>query len=128
MNVTTYQYFNCLEETNRQPNAIIKMLFGAFAGLIGQSSSYPFDIVRRRMQTGRVPQGQGNFAFNICTYTLCCSGVFKTLYEIAINEGIVRGLYKGLSMNWVKGPISVGISFTVYDHVVVHARRLFENL
>ncbi|KAI6183133.1 Mitochondrial coenzyme A transporter SLC25A42 [Aphelenchoides bicaudatus] len=95
------------EETNRQPNAIIKMLFGAFAGLIGQSSSYPFDIVRRRMQTGRVPQGQG---------------VFKTLYEIAINEGIVRGLYKGLSMNWVKGPISVGISFTVYDHVVVHAR------
>lgn len=101
-----------VEETNKQPNVFVKMFFGAFAGLIGQSSSYPLDIVRRRMQTGRVPPGQG---------------VFKTLYEIAINEGIIRGLYKGLSMNWVKGPVAVGISFTTYDHVVVHLRRLTQQ-
>ncbi|KAI6230416.1 Mitochondrial coenzyme A transporter SLC25A42 [Aphelenchoides fujianensis] len=106
----TYETLKLLyhEETNKQPNALVKLAFGAFAGLVGQSSSYPLDIVRRRMQTGRVPPGQG---------------VFRTLYEIALNEGVIRGLYKGLSMNWIKGPVAVGISFTTYDHVVVHLRR-----
>jgi len=99
------------EKTNKEPDAIVRLCCGALAGLAGQSSSYPFDIVRRRMQTGRVPPNQS---------------VFKTLYDIAINEGVVRGLYKGLSMNWIKGPIAVGISFTTYDHIVVHFRRLVQ--
>lgn len=85
------------------------MVFGALAGLAGQSTSYPLDIVRRRMQTSKIPSGQG---------------VLQTLSQIAREEGVVRGLYKGLSMNWVKGPIAVGISFTTYEHVVLHLRRL----
>ncbi len=27
----------------------------------------------------------------------------------------VRGLFKGYSMSWVKGPVTMGVSFSVYD-------------
>lgn len=88
------------EETGNQVTSAWRMLFGMIAGLIGQSSSYPFDIVRRRMQTGRIPNGWSPV---------------RALIHIYHTEGLKRGLYKGLSMNWIKGPIAVGVSFTTYE-------------
>ena len=41
-------------------------------------------------------------------------GMVDTLHFVYSREGR-RGLFKGLSMNVVKGPIAVGVSFTVYD-------------
>lgn len=38
--------------------------------------------------------------------------IVKYVYVI---EGLRRGLYKGLSMNWVKGFIVVGMSFIIFD-------------
>nr|CAD7406122.1 unnamed protein product [Timema poppensis] len=83
-------------------NPAASLLFGAAAGMLGQSSSYPLDIVRRRMQTSPL------------TGTHYRS-IFSTLKKVYRDEGIRRGFFKGLSMNWVKGPVAVGISFTTYD-------------
>lgn len=92
------------------PKPIVNLAFGAVAGMLGQSSSYPLDIVRRRMQTSR--DGE---AYNT---------IMGTLKKIYTEEGIKGGFFKGLSMNWVKGPIAVGISFATYDWIRDTLRKL----
>ncbi|XP_026202026.1 mitochondrial coenzyme A transporter SLC25A42 [Anabas testudineus] len=91
------------ERTKRaQPYPYERLAFGACAGLIGQSASYPLDVVRRRMQTAGVTGSS-------------YGTILGTMREIITREGVICGLYKGLSMNWVKGPIAVGVSFTTFD-------------
>ncbi|KAG0725385.1 Mitochondrial coenzyme A transporter SLC25A42 [Chionoecetes opilio] len=96
-----------------KPNPLERMMFGAVAGLLGQSSSYPLDIVRRRMQTATVT-GNGNHYKTIT----------GTLLKVYREEGVRHGLYKGLSMNWMKGPIAVGISFTTFDTLKISLEQL----
>ncbi|XP_031344805.1 mitochondrial coenzyme A transporter SLC25A42-like [Photinus pyralis] len=87
--------------------------FGAVAGMLGQSSSYPLDIVRRRMQTDTYKQ---------------YNSILETLRVIYKYEGIKGGFFKGLSMNWIKGPIAVGISFATYDSTKDIIEKLVSDL
>ena len=72
---------------------------GALAGIMAQSATYPLDVVRRRMQVS--PN----------EYLSLTEAVSRIVRE----EGVRRGLYKGLSMNWFKGPLAVGVSLSVND-------------
>lgn len=65
------------------------------------------DIVRRRMQT------KSKYV-----------SIIDTLRIVYTREGFIGGLYKGLSLNWVKGPVAVGISFTTFDLLTKFLREL----
>lgn len=94
-------------------NPLHRLLFGACAGLFGQSATYPLDIIRRRMQTDGI-SGPTRTEYR---------KMWTTAKYVYTTEGLKRGLYKGLSMNWVKGPIAVGISFTTFDLLYSYFQR-----
>mmetsp|Transcript_15167 Transcript_15167/g.21209 ORF Transcript_15167/g.21209 Transcript_15167/m.21209 type:complete len:494 (+) Transcript_15167:1068-2549(+) len=81
--------------------ALEKLACGACAGLIAQGMTYPLEMVRRRMQ---MPTSDklGN------------SSVRNTLQTLVRKEGFA-GLFKGFSLNVIKGPIAIGISFATFD-------------
>lgn len=84
-----------------------RLIAGGLSGLIAQSTTYPLDIVRRRMQV--TPKRYRGIVHALCT-------VYR-------EEGFRQGLFKGLSMNWIKGPIAVASSFTVNDLIKRRTRQ-----
>lgn len=97
----------------RDPTPLERWYCGAVAGICGQCSSYPLDIVRRRMQTAGVTGHSKDY-----------TTIYKTAKTVYLEEGLKGGLYKGLSMNWIKGPISAGISFMTFETVKLWLRKL----
>lgn len=97
----------------RDPKPYERLICGALAGLCGQTLSYPLDIIRRRMQTAGVTGHSHDY-----------TGIYRTYREVLKHEGFLRGMYKGVTMNWIKGPIAVGISFSSFDIIQRFLRQL----
>ena len=93
--------------------ALLNLLFGGVAGLFAQSVTYPLDIVRRRIQ---VVGAAGGYV-----------SPWRALVDIGKTEGLRNGLYKGVTMNWLKGPVSVAVSFFVNDSVKAYFRERRER-
>lgn len=110
----------------REPNTIEKMVIGAVSGLIAQSVTYPLEVTRRRMQTIGLVQNDSSSALKGAraigsdnasrAFEAKPVSMTETMKFLFREQGI-KGFYKGLTMNWVKTPISFGISFTMYDAV-----------
>ena len=75
---------------------------GAVAGLAAQTVVYPLDLVRRRMQMhdGRLPR---------------YSSPLDAVLTIWREEGLRLGLYRGLSLNYLKTLPNVAIYMSLYD-------------
>jgi len=81
-----------------------RMTAGLVAGMLAQTCVYPLDVVRRRMQTH-----EGAKALY--------RGPIDALRTIAREEGIRTGLFRGLSLNYLKTMPNVAIYMSLYDIV-----------
>ncbi|XP_023678316.1 solute carrier family 25 member 16 [Paramormyrops kingsleyae] len=82
----------------------VSLLCGGVAGAIAQTVSYPLDVARRRMQLGVVlPDAQ------------YCRTLTQTLSYVYRQYGVKRGLYRGLSLNYIRCVPSQAVAFTTYE-------------
>lgn len=108
--------------TGREVTTVERIQCGALAGLVAQTLTYPIEVTRRRMQTIGIVGTHHDSALS----ALGCSGHYKplarppglvgTVRDLYAEQG-VRGFMKGVSMNWIKGPVAFSVSFTTFDHV-----------
>ncbi|CAG9315730.1 SLC25A42_1 [Blepharisma stoltei] len=104
-------YFTSKEVIGHSGN-LEHFLFGAAAGIIGQLSAYPFDVVRKRMQAHGFIEKVSSFRATHNEEEL--KSMLSYWKMIVRGEGL-RGLFKGFSMNIVKSPIASGIVHTTNE-------------
>ncbi|KAI3443661.1 hypothetical protein Pfo_000326 [Paulownia fortunei] len=89
---------------NHKKDITVKLVCGSIAGLLGQTITYPLDVVRRQMQVQRL----------VISDSSAMRGTVETLVMIVQTQGW-KQLFSGLSINYLKVVPSVAIGFTVYD-------------
>ncbi|KAB8208739.1 mitochondrial carrier domain-containing protein [Aspergillus parasiticus] len=87
-----------------QLTAAAELFSGALAGLVSQTSSYPLEVIRRRMQVGGVV-GDGHRL-----------GIAETARTIWLERGF-RGFWIGLSIGYLKIIPMTATSFFVYERM-----------
>ncbi|KAL9683208.1 hypothetical protein QQ045_015025 [Rhodiola kirilowii] len=89
----------------------VKLVCGSVAGLLGQTFTYPLDVVRRQMQVEHLS----------ATNNTELKGTMESLITILHRQGW-KQLFSGLSINYLKVVPSVAIGFTVYDTMKLSLR------
>lgn len=103
--------------TQTEATVVEKLACGGLAGLVGQWVTYPLDTIRRRMQVHI--NGVDAFANGIISHSSKIPrspSIVATASHLVATEGFM-GMFKGFSINWIKGPVSSGIRFTMVDAV-----------
>ncbi|XP_047524277.1 calcium-binding mitochondrial carrier protein SCaMC-2 isoform X1 [Pieris napi] len=97
------KYISKYQANNSQPGILLLLACGSASCTLGQVCSYPLALVRTRLQAQeRSAKGaEGTM-----------SGVFR---DIVQREGF-RGLYRGITPNFIKVIPAVSISYVVYEY------------
>ncbi|OWF51841.1 graves disease carrier protein-like [Mizuhopecten yessoensis] len=82
-----------------------KVVFGGIAGAMGQTLAYPLDVVRRRVQLARMLPDSDKYRRRW----------YQILIMIYKEDGVPRGLYRGMSINYLRGAPMYAVSFTMNE-------------
>ncbi|KAE9408636.1 mitochondrial carrier [Gymnopus androsaceus JB14] len=87
---------------NRKPTPVADLTIGAVSGALAQTASYPFEVIRRRMQVGGITRPDRWLRWG------------ETIRTIWGASGW-RGFYVGLSIGYLKVIPMTAVSFTVWQ-------------
>ncbi|KAG1655779.1 hypothetical protein FOA52_013080 [Chlamydomonas sp. UWO 241] len=87
----------------------VMLLFGGVSGLIAQTATYPLDLIRRRQQVDSITRHHSTAPHKAPTSISVLSSI--------VREHGMRGLFRGVSINYIKSVPSTAIGFTVYDQL-----------
>jgi len=107
INFAAYEFLRSVITPPGKSSIPRKLSCGALAGSISQTLTYPFDVLRRKMQVTGMTSGPLEQKY---------SGAFDALRSILRNEGIA-GLYRGIWPNLLKVAPSIATSFFTYELV-----------
>ncbi|GFQ65351.1 graves disease carrier protein homolog [Trichonephila clavata] len=82
-----------------------KLLCGGLAGAVAQTVSYPLDVARRKMQLSMMRPETHRFG----------KGLVTTLVLTFREDGIAKGLYRGMTINYLRAIPMVAVSFSTYE-------------
>ncbi|KAG8929452.1 hypothetical protein FRC02_005575 [Tulasnella sp. 418] len=112
INFTAYETLRMWITPPEHKNSVPrKLLCGALAGSISQTLTYPFDVLRRKMQVVgmKSTSGAGSLGYQY-------NGAWDALRTTVRVEGW-QGLYRGLWPNLLKVAPSIATSFFTYELV-----------
>lgn len=103
------QPYACVPDTYDKKNRPVlktwaELACGGLAGLVAQTSSYPLEVIRRRMQVGGLLKPDVFVSF---------ADTVKDMYRA---KGF-KGFYVGLSIGYIKVTPMVAVSFAVYERM-----------
>jgi len=107
INFAAYEALRGVVTPPGKTSIVRKLACGALAGSISQTLTYPFDVLRRKMQVTGMAHGGLGYHYN---------GALDALGSIIRTEGF-RGLYRGLWPNLLKVAPSIATSFFTYELV-----------
>ena len=144
--ITSKYHVSVQNDRRRELNSWHKLFSGAIAGIIAQTCTYPLEIMRRRMQTAGHVHIDATVESTYTTVRSAGTGNKSQSKAAAVGVEMLKNkkhasmsmadtfiylynfhgwkvFYKGVSLNWIKGPITVSISFTSFDFF----KTIFEN-
>ncbi|KAL4064580.1 mitochondrial carrier domain-containing protein [Scleroderma yunnanense] len=95
-------HFYPSDDRSKRPSVLANLAIGAISGAVSQTVSYPFEVIRRRMQVGGLKQPDRWLGWR------------ETIRGIYTTSGL-RGFYVGLSIGYLKIIPMNGISFAVWQ-------------
>ena len=89
---------------DKKPSRVGNLIVGAISGVLGQTVSYPFEVVRRRMQVGGLTQPDRWIGW-------------RETVRMIWRQGGWQGFFIGLSIGYLKIVPMTAVSFAVWEEM-----------